>query len=547
MASPTKTLQKQTILDDLVNQFSDPLSFFRELIQNSVDAGSGEVEVRVEFQADEDSADGTMVVHVDDWGEGMDRQIIETKLTRLFSSAKDDDYTKIGRFGIGFVSVFAIEPQAVCVDTGRTGDNWRVLFDTDKSYELYALDRPIEGTKIRIFKPTDRQGFEEFVDRARQVILSWCKHVAVPIYFQGEELGEPFDIDSACKIHHREEGTRLVMGFVDSFNASYGYYNQGLTLKEGDESPWPHIAFKIDSRYLEHTLTRDQLLEDKNFHKAWKMLEQRATEVLPAELIDAVEQSAANPRSRDEYQEYCRLLVRWLESGGRLESDWEARPLIATIDGEPTSIQQCRRAARTWRGSSWGDGGKEELFYAEQPSELTQRLPDDYVVLRTQPGQPLARLLMYADAGLPSAAHDAFVLAHRATAAPMPGTKELGEELAALVAQFGARPEWVGFGSFEPSQRWSKRLALPLEDRFELTPADQVPACTTRSLAAANHLVINLGHPLVRQLVRIAQDEPEWAAFNLLELMLLGSGLDAQIDSALVTRAIERRKQRWGA
>ena len=41
------------------------------------------------------------------------REIIETKLTRLFSSQKDGDRTKIGKFGIGFVSVFAIGPDVV--------------------------------------------------------------------------------------------------------------------------------------------------------------------------------------------------------------------------------------------------------------------------------------------------------------------------------------------------------------------------------------------------------------------------------------------------
>ena len=30
---------------------------------------------------------GTMIIHVDDFGEGMDRAIIDTRLTRLFSSS----------------------------------------------------------------------------------------------------------------------------------------------------------------------------------------------------------------------------------------------------------------------------------------------------------------------------------------------------------------------------------------------------------------------------------------------------------------------------
>ena len=120
-------LRVDDALDELVNQFADPMSFFRELIQNALDAGSQEVEVTVDYEAGKTDEDGVIVVHVDDFGEGMDRAIIDTKLTRLFSSAKDGDMTKIGKFGIGFVSVFAIEPDAVCVDTSRGGEHWRVL------------------------------------------------------------------------------------------------------------------------------------------------------------------------------------------------------------------------------------------------------------------------------------------------------------------------------------------------------------------------------------------------------------------------------------
>ena len=133
-------------LDRLVNQFADPFAFLRELVQNAVDAGTDEVDVRFAW------ADGRAVVHVDDWGSGMTRAIIESQLTRLFSSSKDGDRTKIGKFGIGFVSVFAIEPQAVCVDTSRDGEHWRVIFGEDRSFRLVRREEPVEGTKIQIFK-----------------------------------------------------------------------------------------------------------------------------------------------------------------------------------------------------------------------------------------------------------------------------------------------------------------------------------------------------------------------------------------------------------
>ncbi|MGB1275507.1 MAG: hypothetical protein ACPG77_07140, partial [Nannocystaceae bacterium] len=47
----TEPLHVRDALDKLVNQFSDPLSFLRELIQNALDAGSREVDVWVDFEA----------------------------------------------------------------------------------------------------------------------------------------------------------------------------------------------------------------------------------------------------------------------------------------------------------------------------------------------------------------------------------------------------------------------------------------------------------------------------------------------------------------
>ncbi|QDG50892.1 hypothetical protein FIV42_09150 [Persicimonas caeni] len=556
----TEKLQKQTILDDLVNQFADPLSFFRELIQNAIDAGSGEVNVHFGFdphskpdatlppgegasralQREADggrqqagSLKGTMTIHVDDFGEGMNREIIETKLTRLFSSAKDDDYTKIGKFGIGFVSVFAIEPEAVCVDTGRTGESWRVLFSADKTYELYKLDHPIEGTQIRLFKEVGREEFDDFVARARDVIMHWCKHVPIPIYFEDEELAAPFDIDSPCKLEHREEGTRLVMGFVDSFEAPFGYYNRGLTLKEGDESPWPHIAFKLDSRYLEHTLTRDQILEDKNFHKAWKLLEEIATERLPEKLVDLIEAEAKHPAGRDLHEELCGHLLRWLEVDGALRRDWSKRPLIPTVHGEAVSLRECERRAN-----------KGQLFAEPEATALTARLADDYLVIRAADDSPIQRLIDRTVGHRPPVASRQFAFAAQAAGAPAAGIGELGEQLALLVREMGGALDWVGLLEFDDGVAGNDRMALALEDRHEPVPIDDVPACGEASLCEAHHLVLNLSDERVDKLVRLSKKEPEWAAYTLLKLLLLDDELRPELDSLLAARAVERRKRR---
>ena len=103
-------------LEKLVKQFADPFDCLRELVQNAMDAGTPRVEVWLQYQP---TADGREVVeiHIDDFGGGMDETIIDGRLTKMFASTKEDDLTKIGKFGIGFTSVFALEPDAVLLHT----------------------------------------------------------------------------------------------------------------------------------------------------------------------------------------------------------------------------------------------------------------------------------------------------------------------------------------------------------------------------------------------------------------------------------------------
>ena len=172
-------------LEQLVHQFSDPLSFYRELIQNSIDAGSTEVEVSLEH------TDGVIVIRVDDWGEGMNPEIIDTRLTRLFSSSKDDDLTKIGKFGIGFVSVFAIEPDAVVLDTARDDESWRVIFRSDRSFT--HRPRPARGgTKVRILKRGDEGTYDQLLWRTVEVVCFWCRYLEAEIRIQGKPINRPF-------------------------------------------------------------------------------------------------------------------------------------------------------------------------------------------------------------------------------------------------------------------------------------------------------------------------------------------------------------------
>ncbi len=239
-------------LEVLVRQFSQPLAFLRELIQNSLDASTNRVDVEIFYEKHEKCA----VVRVSDTGEGMNQEIIDSRLTCLFSSTKEDDLTKIGKFGIGFVSVFAINPKAVTVETGREGQSWRILFRPDRTFERLALEEPVEGTTVTVYIPVkSKREFAKLERDCRETILYWCQHCDIEIRFQGEPINQELTLARPFEIHHSEQGTEVVVAPDRGRNPFHGYYNRGLTLLEGSGSPLAGVAFKVRSRYLEHAQT----------------------------------------------------------------------------------------------------------------------------------------------------------------------------------------------------------------------------------------------------------------------------------------------------
>lgn len=293
-------------LETLVHQFSDPLSFYRELIQNSLDAHSRRIDIQIDHQED------AMVISLADTGEGMSAEIIDTRLTRLFSSGKEDDLTKIGRFGIGFVSVFALNPDAVVLDTSRDGAHWRVIFKQDRSFVRLAREEPVEGTRIRIYKKATTEECEQLVARSREVIRFWCRHVEGQIFFQGEIQNEPFDIAGPCTVRREHKGTTILVGYPEDGQAFIGFYNRGLTLAESTtEHTLPGLAVKIDSRLLEHTLSRDGVVQDARFARLMDEVRAIAARDLPDLLLEQLEQLLRQNQDASKLYQAAASLLGW--------------------------------------------------------------------------------------------------------------------------------------------------------------------------------------------------------------------------------------------
>lgn len=378
-AHTSRSLASQA-LSNLVNQFARPLDFLRELVQNSLDAGTPRVEVSVGYEGE--GADGVVSIQVDDFGEGMDEAIIDDQLTRLFSSTKEDDLTKIGKFGIGFTSIFAIRPDAVLVHTGRHGEYWELLFHADRTFEKVRVDKPVTGTKITLFKKMPRNELDRFVREARYVLGYWCEHSHTPITFSDrtrvtaqtaapeshdpfaafaapttaptvETVNSPFGL-TGTDLHtsRDDDGIEVAVGLGD--NPRYGYYNGGLTLVNSVNRDvlgsfadrLGHVSFKVRYDRLEHTLTRDNVLQDAQWQKVMNRVVVVADE-LRHSLLDKAEAAC---QAGEELPRWHAWLARECEaSDGRNGSFFDALRGRRIFAGhrEPLTLDAVERQERS--------------------------------------------------------------------------------------------------------------------------------------------------------------------------------------------------------
>lgn len=516
----------ESAVEDVIRQFSDPLAFLRELVQNAIDAGTGEVEVRFDYNPE----DGLGTVTVRDWGEGMSREIIEQRLVKLFNSSKDQDFTKIGKFGIGFVSVFAVEPEVVCIDTGRDGEYWRLLFHPDRSYELYSLDEPVEGTAVRVIMKRDRDDFDAFRKAGTERLRRWCAFVSVAVYVDEEDVRQPFELDGLVSVSFEEEGSRGVASLRPSPVGRGQYFNAGMLLQDISSS-WPHIGFMLDSRYLEHTLTRDRVLEDKNFHTAVERLHRLVNEDLRAATEEALA-SWAQPGGRLwDWNRLCEMSVVAFDS-----STWE-QARFPTVRGELVDGAGCRSARNANR-----------LMVTRGRAHFAHAMPDDYVLIDVRPDSGGAKLLgAVVQRDIP-VLEDVWIQVP-IVEAQSTGAEQLLDNLWALLREIGGNVIAVSFGEFDYAYSGVEgRAFLCLDD--PRSPTHRGSTSAFDPFTSAGHLLVNVEHPAVDDAVAVSQVEPEWAAYTLLKAAALATeavelgALDEATDVQLAMFCMDRRERR---
>lgn len=284
------------LLERLVAQFESPYDFLRELVQNAMDAGSDRVEVTLEShplgqsgqpksgagssEPDEVIFELTLL----DTGAGMDESIIDQELTRLFASGKSGDRTMAGGFGIGFVSVFAWEPETVLVHTGRGGESWELVFFGDRSFEKVAIEDPVEGTTITLIRRGQKGEREAIADAIRESLWRWCRFCPLELSFEDldgddpaeliQDSPEPAELGLGAGLTRAEVRGDSTLRVSFAVPANAVFLRRGLILAEGGPRQLlsgvakqlgrsaEHLQIWADSPLLRTTLARDKVVDD---------------------------------------------------------------------------------------------------------------------------------------------------------------------------------------------------------------------------------------------------------------------------------------------
>jgi molecular chaperone HtpG len=519
----------------MVRQFADKHAFLRELAQNGIDAGASKIDVV--FDRDDT---GVVRTSVTDDGAGMSRAIIEGPLLTLFSSSKEGDRAKIGKYGIGFVSVFALEPDVVEVRTTTPGEAWLLRLFGDHTWEL-AEDKSgaPRGTTVTLVQPMTVEAFTAHVAAGTAALHKWCRHARVPIELvvldAGDpsatkkiSIGQPFTAPGLVSVIWHEGEERIVASVGEAPNeppAFLGYYNRGLTLFETDRpgsDELDGVRVKIDSPNLSHTLSRDGIVRDRQQGRLVALATDLVTSRLWTELVQALTAAALEAKSADAYLGLLRATTAAAFASERSDEQI-ALPIVDPIG-----------AQRTMPFSVVRHLSRGEVLFAPEASAITRALAANGIpVVRWLECMPFLRSphndewqLSEVERTIAYSAPDS----HRHT-----GDEALEAALLRLLHKIDLSADHVQMSCFAGAG-----AAMPYRVTNGREVAIHVEKVTKPRWGRSAIVHLNVEDAGVRLARRRARTEPVVAAHLLLRALLVADGpLSAKVVDRLLEAALE--------
>ena len=188
---------REIFLRELISNASDALDKVRFEITKGTDVLDKELplEIRIDFD------DKKNTITISDTGIGMSHDELITNIGTIAKSGSEEFLKQlsenkeaanniIGRFGVGFYSVFMVAKEVIIKSKSFKKDAPAVWWKSDGSgdYEIAELDEPIKrGTTIEIYLRDDAK---EFADKYRLegIIKRHSNFISFPIYLKGEKI-----------------------------------------------------------------------------------------------------------------------------------------------------------------------------------------------------------------------------------------------------------------------------------------------------------------------------------------------------------------------
>jgi len=188
---------REIFLRELISNASDALDKVRFEITKGTDVLDKDLplEIRIDFD------DKKNTITISDTGIGMSHDELITNIGTIAKSGSEEFLKQlsenkeaanniIGRFGVGFYSVFMVAKEVIIKSKSFRKDEPAVWWKSDGSgdYEIAELDEPIKrGTTIEIYLRDDAK---EFADKYRLegIIKRHSNFISFPIYLKEEKI-----------------------------------------------------------------------------------------------------------------------------------------------------------------------------------------------------------------------------------------------------------------------------------------------------------------------------------------------------------------------
>lgn len=312
----------------------DEMNFFSKL--SSAAKESSPIEKIIDS-----NATASLTIEAEDFGNGMTLEDGERYLKKIFGTSKAEDIEKTGRFGVGFISVFAFEPDKVMVESTKGGESWEQVFyhseeqkkkwlatekQKDPSLEIEESDlknllpgatfRPEhprkKGTRVTIV--LNNRSVDEvktIIKEAKEHITIDLQHREEPIYVQGEKVNGEFDIPAGVKVRFGTKKIEGIVGLVELGSSSYTLENNRILLEDNpglidssfSNDKWGYQIL-VSSKYLNYDISRENVKRDVNYDNIVRIVRAQESK-LAEEVFSVLEDSLHGKKTDSENLHLC--------------------------------------------------------------------------------------------------------------------------------------------------------------------------------------------------------------------------------------------------